>query len=295
MKKIVKKLDTAIYEKEGKIARIILNRPEKLNALNASLRWDIVRCIDMIEEDDNVLVGIIKGNGRAFCSGGDLGGVYSRYGAGEKLPDGSNRRPSQRATISVDESNASFADRIAHCWKPMICQAHGYCLGWGLILADSCDLTIAAEDCQFGHPEQRQAFGGQVGIRDILILGLKKAREMMLLGSRIDGKEAERIGWINKAVPTAQLEAEVEKIAHNITLLPRDAVALGRTATMMAVDTLLRGSGVPMHAISQNIRFEPDEFNFISSRAKMGTREAIKARDARWESSGKQRRDKSQK
>ena len=56
MKKIVKKLDTAIYEKEGKVARIILNRPEKLNALNANLRWDIVRCIDMIEEDDNVLL-----------------------------------------------------------------------------------------------------------------------------------------------------------------------------------------------------------------------------------------------
>jgi len=279
MKKTIKKLDTAIYEKEGKIARIILNRPEKLNALNANLRWDIVQCIDMIEEDDNVLVGIIKGNGRAFCSGGDLGGVYSRYGA----------------TISVDESNANFVDRIAHCWKPMICQAHGYCLGWGLILADSCDLTIAAEDCQFGHPEQRQSFGGQVGIRDILILGLKKAREMMLLGYRIDGKEAERIGWVNRAVPADQLEAEVEKIAHDISLLPRDAIAMGRTATMMAVDTLLRGSGVPMHAISQNIRFEPDEFNFLRSRAELGTKEAIKARDSRWEAPKNQRTKKPKK
>jgi len=285
LKKITKKLDTAIYEKEGKIARIILNRPEKLNALNASLRWDIVRCIDMIEEDDNVLVGIIKGNGRAFCSGGDLGEVYSRYGAGDKMPDGSRRRPSQRATILVDESNAHFADRVAHCWKPLICQVHGYCIGWGLILADCCDLTIAAEDCLFGHPEQRQSFGGQVGIRDILILGLKKAREMMLLGHKIDGKEAARIGWVNRAVPPGQLEAEVEKIAGEIALLPRDAVALGRAATMMALDTLMRGSGVPMHAISQNIRFEADEFNFIASRAKVGTKEAIKTRDARWESS----------
>lgn len=283
MKKVVKKLDTVIYEKEGKIARIILNRPEKLNALNANMRWDIVQCVDMIEEDDNVLVGIIKGNGRAFCSGGDLGGVYSRYGAGENNPEGGNRRPSQRATIAVDESNAHFAERVARCWKPMICQAHGYCLGWGLILSDSCDLTIAADDCMFGHPEQRQSFGGQVGIRDILIIGLKKAREMMLLGEKIDGKEAARIGWVNRAVPADQLESTVEEIANDIALLPRDGIALGKVATIMAVDALLRGSGAPMHSLSTNIRFEPDERNFIRDRAKMGTREAIKARDARFE------------
>jgi len=279
------KLDTVIYEKQGKIARIILNRPEKLNALNANMRWDIVRCIDMLEKDDGVSVGIIKGNGRAFSAGGDLGGVYSRYGGGTR-PDGSRMRPSQRARLWVDESNGQFAARAAKCWKPLICQAHGYCLGWGLILSNACDITIAAEDCLFGHPEQRQAFGGGVSVAEILLLGYKKAREMSLLGMKVDGKEAERIGWVNRAVPADQLEAEVEKIAETIALMPRDALAIGKVSTLMSLEALgvERGiAGTLLHSMATNLRFDPDEMNFIRDRSKQGTTTAIHKRDEAWE------------
>ena len=279
------KLDTVIYERQGKIAKIILNRPEKLNAMSANMRWDIVRCIDMLEKDDNVSVGIIKGNGRAFSAGGDLGGVYSRYGGGTR-PDGRSMRPSQRARLWVDESNGQFVVRVSNCWKPLICQTHGYCLGWGLILSNACDITITADDCLFGHPEQRQAFGGGVSVAEILLLGYKKAREMSLLGTKVDGKEAERIGWVNRSVPADQLETEVEKVAEAISMMPRDALAIGKVSTLMSLEALGVRRGIAstlLHTMATNLRFEPDEMNFIRERSKQGTTKAIHKRDEAWE------------
>lgn len=284
-RKVVHELETVTYEKEGKIARIILNRPSKLNALNSNMRQEIIQCIEMMEFDDNVLVGIIKGNGRAFCAGGDLGGAYSRYGGGETSADGIKKRPSQRARLWVDRDNSQFVYRINHCWKPMICQAHGYCLGWGMYISNACDITIAANDCLFGHPEQRQAFGGMVGIMEILTIGYKKARELYLLGSKIDATEAERIGWVNRVVPADALEEEVEKKAASIALLPRDAIAIGKAATIMSLERLQACqdmSNVILHSMATNLRFEPDEYNFMKERGKKGTTTAIHLRDAVW-------------
>lgn len=286
MSKTVKELGAAIYEKEGKIARIILNRPEKLNALNAQLRWDIVECINMIEEDDNVLVGIIKGNGRAFSAGADLGAVYNRYGGGKK-PDGTRMKPSQRARLWVDTANFEFLRRAYQCWKPLICQVHGYCLGAALMLSDCCDITVASDDCLFGHPEQRQAFGGMLHLQEAYLLGPKKARELILLGNKIDGKEAERIGLINHSVPTDQLEPTVEGMANSIAKLPRDAVAMGKMATLMVYEnmgyTSCHTQFLTMHTLATNLRFEPDETNFMRTREKLGTKAAIRERDTRFE------------
>jgi enoyl-CoA hydratase len=257
--------DSVIYKKSGKIAYIILNRPEKLNRIDANMRADIMTCISALERDDNAVLGIIKGNGTAFSAGVETNAGIIRYGQSVRS-DGRIRRPSQRAKLWVGRDEQRFINRIRNCSKPLICQAHGSCFDDALAISIVCDLTIASEECLFGYPdpEQRKRFGGMLGLngaREVSLIGAKKARELHLLGTKIDAREAERIGLINFAVPRAQLEAKVEKIAHDIASLPKDALFLGKEGTKIALSIMEPSSLQPvvMKALSSDIRIETDE------------------------------------
>lgn len=281
--KFVKTFETVIYEKEGNIARVTLNRPEKLNAINFPMIRDIIAAIDEVDLDDDVSVAIFKGSGRAFSTGGDLEGVYTVY-TGERA---GGRRPSLRARFHLDQHIFEMFRRARTCWKPIICQAHGYCLGVALMFSHACDITIASEDTKFGHPEQRLGMGGMVTAEEILMIGMKKAREILITGRLIDAKEAERIGWINCAVPADKLEEEVAKLASEIALMPRDGFAIGRISTLFALERLGVMSNhfdnAVMHTICTNIRFEPNEYNFLKGRKDEGARASFHKRDERWE------------
>jgi enoyl-CoA hydratase len=125
-----------------------------------------------------------------------------------------------------------------------------------------------------------------VSINEILTIGYKKAREMYLLGIKVDGKEAEKIGWVNHAVAADELDEEVQRIANLIALMPRDALAIGKAGSLLALDRLGSSeqiAGVILHSMATNIRFEPDEFNFVRERGKKGTVEAIHERDVAWD------------
>jgi len=122
---------------------------------------------------------------------------------------------------------------------------------------------------------------------EIMLIGQKKTRELLLTGKLIDGTEAERIGLVNKAVPEENLEDETMKMAQAITLMPRDGLAIGKAMAMVAYDTLgLTSSfaqGYLGHTMATNIRFEEDEFNFLKARRNVGVKDAIKARDKRYD------------
>jgi enoyl-CoA hydratase len=265
IEKDIIKLDTVIYRKSGKIARIILNQPKEKNILNANMKADIIQCIGLLENDDDVVVGIIKGNGNVFCAGSEPPRYDARYGI-SKRADGSTRRPSQRARLWLGKDDLKFISRVRRCSKPLICQAHGACFDEGVELSAVCDITIAAEDCQFGHPnvEQRQRFGGMIGmngLNEVLLIGPKKTRELLLLGNIINGKEAENIGLVNHAVPLKQLESVVEKMASEIASIPRDALYIGKTGTILTLNNLEPSpmQSVVMRALASNIRIEPSE------------------------------------
>ena len=172
--------------------------------------------------------------------------------------------------------------------KPTIAQVHGYCIGGGLYMSLCCDMTIAAEDAKIGHSEQRLGFSGAMYVFpiEVALIGQKRARELLLTGKLIDGKEAERIGLVNQVVPADQLEAETRKLARSMTLLPRDGIAIGKAAARLAYDSMglssAFGQGYLGHTLFTNIRYEPGEFNFIKRRRDVGTREAVKERDARY-------------
>lgn len=281
-----------IYEKqdyeEGSVVTITMNKPESLNALDVEFSREIDFALQKAEEDDDVKAVIIKGAGKAFSAGYDLRRVYFVYGGGTGKPEDKTRRPSQRARLAYDRWRSESLRRIFLLEKITIAQVHGYCIGGGLYMSLCCDITIAAEDSKIGHSEQRLGFAGTMYVFPIemMLIGQKKARELLLTGRLIDGIEAEKIGLINKAVPADELEEETTKFAKAMTLLPRDGIAIGKATARLAYDSMglssAFGQGYIGHTMFTNTRFEPGEFNFIKRRRDVGVREAFKERDERY-------------
>jgi enoyl-CoA hydratase len=216
-------LETVLYEVKENIATITMNRPDKRNALNHALLRDLDAAFDQAENDPEVRVVILKGAGKAFCSGYDLTG--SPY---ISIPEGYDRWTIGNALKTLRGISARYL-RIFNFPKPTIAQVHGYCLAAGCYLQMCCDVAIAAEDAILGHPATR---GGGVTSMPlwVTILGLRKAKELLFTSRLISGKEAERIGLVNKAVPPDKLEEEVWKMAKEMAEVPADGMMILKEA-----------------------------------------------------------------
>ncbi|MFC1925543.1 enoyl-CoA hydratase/isomerase family protein [Chloroflexota bacterium] len=279
-----------IYEKEGNIARIIFNRPDKMNALDFIGRGEEViefySALNEAAEDDDVKVVIIKGRGRAFNIGHDVTKSGFVYGFGTSKEE---KRPSQRIKLMKDkQANDDMMKLFLHP-KITICQCHGYCYGAGVYFPLISDLAIAADDAKFACIEQRMGFAGSgvFGITHIILtIGLKRALDLLLTGRTISGAEAAGIGMVNKAVPLDKLEEEVEKLAKTITLLPRDGIAIGKATRHIIYDRLgLVSDLIPAyisHTFFTNLRWEPDEYNFFKERRNKGAKAGFHGRDERF-------------
>jgi enoyl-CoA hydratase len=192
-----------IYEKREGIATIKLNRPHVLNAMNKQLWLDFQVALDDVKNDPEIRVLIITGEGRAFSTGADL-------------KDSKDRSLEDYRDYLVELQETS--KRIIRFEKPIIAAINGYALGSGYELALACDIRIAAEEAKIGSPEARvtsSITGGALRLVQDLI-GPGKARELLFTSEYIDGKEAERIGLVNKAVPLAQLMEETREMAKKI-------------------------------------------------------------------------------
>ena len=199
------------------IRRITMNRPEKRNALNHALRGEVLHALKAADVDENVKVSIVRGAGKCFSAGYDLGGgnegqEYPFFTAG-----GDGQWPRH-----VTEGWMSIWDLA----KPVIAQVHGYCLAGGSELATGCDLVYVAEDSQMGYPAVR------FGVPDMQFhswfVGMRTAMEMMLTGVSLSGIDAVEKGWANRAFPADQLEAKTLEQAERIAKLPSDIVQLNK-------------------------------------------------------------------
>jgi enoyl-CoA hydratase len=192
-----------IYEKQAGIATIKLNRPEVLNAMNKQLWLDFQAALEDVKNDPEIKVLIITGEGRAFSTGADL-------------KDSKDRTMEQYRDYLVELQEASR--KIIRFEKPTIAAINGYALGSGYELALACDIRIAADEAKIGSPEARvtsSVTGGAMRLVQELI-GPGKARELLFTSEYIDGKEAERIGLVNKSVPLDTLMDEARAIGEKI-------------------------------------------------------------------------------
>jgi len=280
--------DALIVEKDGPIARLILNRPEKHNALRFDDLDRLVAALHEAEEDDAIKVIVLKGNGPSFCAGHDYDDALRSYGL-DPAADGSKpRRPSVRSRLLRDRRLGMNYMAFQNSMKPVIAQVHGHCTGVGLYLVELVDLAVAASDSHFSHVEQRLGLAGNTWHMNsqILMYGAKKSRELMLLGESFDGPAAERMGLLNLSVPRDELEATVEDWARRISKHARDALVTGKAMHQMAMENLGAaeqfGRGFVGHTLGTSLRLEPDEFNFLRERAREGTTATFKQRDDRF-------------
>jgi len=274
--------DDVIYERSGYVVRITLNSPE---TMNTGVR-DFQKALDAAENEDDIKVVIIKGAGRALSAGAPLNAVGTQYGWDIKpVPGTTPPKPTIRTRLLTDRRMFFWgAQKMLLYPKFTVIQAHGYLLGASLDNFLYCDFIIGAEDCRFGEIEVRLGIPG-VTITPIMIhrIGLTHALDLCLTGRMIDGKEAARIGLINRAVPADKLEEEVNRLAEGLSRFPRDGIVMGKISKHLVYDMLGITQGLThhanMHTMQTNIHFEPDEFNFFKERRDRGYKEAIHARN----------------
>ena len=207
-----------IYEKKDGVAYIILNRPEKLNALSTSttgLPKQIAHAAEDANADPEVHVVVVKGAGRAFSAGYDLSGTGS---GGVAKPGEPGAKPWQtkgradRQSIDYAELEMDLRKIWRSIWensKPFIAQVHGFCLAGGMDLANVCDILIASDDAVFGYPAVRY---GSITVTPTwwLTVGMHKVKEMVLTGNHCSAQEMYDFGMVNRVVPRDKLEEEAK-------------------------------------------------------------------------------------
>ena len=211
------------FDRDGRIATITLDRPEKLNAMDREMYRDISDRLSEIDRDDSIWVGIVTGAGdRAFTAGADLVTVHA---------------PEAKADLQWRASRPDRFDLGLEVQKPLIAAVNGYCLAGGLELALVCDIRIASERAQFGTPEVRwnllHGFGAQLLPQ---IVGLSNAMYLLLTGSFIDAAEAHRIGLVQEVVPHERLMARARELAEQICANGPVAVRMTKELALRARD-----------------------------------------------------------
>lgn len=193
------KLETMYFDRDDRIGYLTLNRPQLLNAMNYQGSLDLNRAAEMIRDDPDVRVVLIRGAGRAFCTGIDL----KQLQAGE--------------TPHQYYENWDRALRILEqTEKVLICAMRGYALGGGLQLALACDIRIGTEDCQFGLPAIKEGIIPGLGtFRLPRYIGLGRAKWMVLSGENIDGRRAYEIGMIDHVVKAEAFDHDVKTLVEN--------------------------------------------------------------------------------
>jgi enoyl-CoA hydratase len=263
------------YTVDGPLARISLDRPDKLNAISKTMVGELNSAMDLAEGDDRVRVIVLDGEGRAFSAGFDL------------EMDTSVEKTRDQELEDLKKELYNDFDLIMRFWdspKPTLAAVHGYCLGGALELAIACDLTIAASGCRFGEPEVK--FGsGIVALLLPYVCGPKRAKELLLTGNdRIDSQQAERWGLVTRVVEQDRLEEEARALARTIAANDQLAVRLTKQAVNRSYEITKMRKALK-HALELNIVIESTEteesrtFNEILRNE--GARAAIAWRDER--------------
>jgi len=223
--------ETILYEPSDRIARITLNRPEKLNAISWQMQEELRSALIAADRDPGVHVVTIQGAGRAFSAGYDI-----EPPKGEGQTHAARSHTMERDIWGLEQATA-MRMTIFDMHKPVIAGVHGYCLAGGSDLALLCDVVIAADDAKLGYPPVR-ALGSPVNHMWTYLAGPQWAKRMLLTGDTISGAEAERIGLVMSAVPADTLDAEVRSLAERMALIDVDLLAANKRIVNMAMELM---------------------------------------------------------
>jgi enoyl-CoA hydratase len=226
--------DSVLYEVDGHVATITMNRPEVANAQSSALIDGIDHFLDVADADDEVRVVILAGAGRHFSAGHDLkalvGGESDPWTEIRQTPEGKFRH---EQVMYYERCKRIYAFR-----KPTIARVQGSAIAAGLMLACMCDLIVAADDAVFSNPVLRMTGAGVELLVEPWELGIRKAKEFLWTGEKIDAQEAWRLGLVNRVVPAAELAERTRELAERVALIPPATAqvtkdTINNTATLM--------------------------------------------------------------
>ena len=258
------------------VAKVLLNRPEKLNALSLPLQAELYECLQAADDDPAVRVITLRGAGRAFCAGYDVTPPQTD----EDRRASEERRGNIRQDMHRLRKTARLMTSVFDLSKPVIAGIHGHVIAGGTDLALHCDMVIAADDANIGFPPVR-SMGTPPTHMWTYMVGPQWAKWFMLTGETVSGKEAQEMGLVLKSVPAEGLDAAVDGLANKIAKIPWEMLAANKSIVNKALDLMGRNMMQVIAAETDAVSHQSSivrEFNRISSEE--GLKAALAWRDA---------------
>jgi enoyl-CoA hydratase len=269
--------ETIRTRRDGRIARITLDRPDRLNAIVDPMPGELRHAVETADADPDVHVIVLDGAGKGFCGGYDLE-VY----AATPGPNPGVQEMPWDPTVDLRMMGGNTADFMA-IWRsltPVIAKVHGAAVAGGSDIALCCDLVVMAEDAVIGYPPAR-VWGVPTTMLWVYRIGLERAKRLLLTGDLIDGREAARIGLVTEAVPAALLDAWVEALAARIASVPRSQLAMLKTVINQAYANMGLETTQLLATLFDGIaRHTPEGVAFKQRAEEVGWRTAVAERDA---------------
>ncbi|MGH9138611.1 MAG: enoyl-CoA hydratase/isomerase family protein [Acidimicrobiales bacterium] len=272
------------------IARITIHNPERRNAFRSSFGSEMEAHLDELAQDDDIKVVILRGSGGTFTAGVDLSEAYDWYG---KAEDGqrAQRRPSQRRRLAVDRRGQRLFHEFLGFPKVTICQVESYALGLGFEFALMADMVVVGRGAKLGMPATT-FLGPILGNLHVFFhrLGPVLTKDLLLTGRMVEAREVEHLGLFTRFVEDDDVETTTEALAAQVAKMPADGIHMAKEAYRLVESSM--GLGLEevcsylFHSYGTNLRFEDDEFNFVRTRAQVGTSKAFDLRDRHYEDEG---------
>ena len=288
-------LATLIYETDGPVARIMLNRPERGNGITTRMPAEIAECVERANLDPEVHVIALAGAGSGFCGGYDL--VASAEGrmeelGGAEVPPGSPVDPATIAANHAPESNWDPVTDFQFMWrnvrgfmslfhseKPVLCKVHGYCVAGGTDMALCSDLLVIAADAKIGYPPAR-VWGSPTTALWAARVGPMRAKRLLLTGDSLTGEQAADWGLATEAAPAAELDERFERLLGRVARMPVNQLVMMK----MLVNQSLYAQGLHQTQLLGTFfdgvaRHTEEGHDFVRRAAKGGFKEAVRERD----------------
>lgn len=266
---------TLSYRRQGRVARITLNRPKRLNAISARMPGEIAAAVAAANADPKVHVVVLAGAGRAFCAGYDLVDFAEKK---TRLIQSEMPWDPMRDYAVMKGFTENFM-ALFRSYKPTICKVQGYAVAGGSDIALCCDLVVMAEDAKIGYPPAR-VWGCPTTAMWVYRLGAERAKRMLLTGDLVDGREAKAMGLVADAVPAKALDARVEALAARMAGVPQNQLMMQKLMINQAYENMgLRTTQMFATIFDGITRHSPEGMAFKRRAEETGWKQAVRERD----------------
>ena len=267
-------MSSVIYEKTGRIGRITLNRPGRLNAIDDDLPRDLQAAVEALDRDDDVHVMVLSGAGDAFCAGYDL----AHYAQDPDNPLTQDMPWDPMQDYRFMWANTQCFMSLFRAMKPVICKVHGYAVAGGSDIALCCDFVIMEETAEIGYMPAR-VWGCPTTAMWTFRVGPEKAKRMLLTGDKISGREAAEMGLVLKAVPMEALDAEVEALTERMATVPINQLAMNKMVINQVAEAKILQAQRLATVFDGITRHSPEGMHFKRRSEEVGWKQAVRERD----------------